>query len=42
MPVQTSESERIAALEAELAEAHARAEKAERALAEGEIGRAHV
>ena len=38
MPVQTSESERIAALEAELAEARTRAEKAERALAEGGVG----
>jgi hypothetical protein len=38
MPVQTSESERIAALEAELAEARARAENAERALAEGGVG----
>src|SRR5689334_23910075 len=38
MPVQTSESERIASLTAELAEARARAEKAERALAEGSLG----
>ena len=38
MPVQTSESERIATLEAELAAEHARAEKAERALADGGVG----
>src|SRR4051794_3300638 len=38
MPVQTSESGRIATLPAELAEARARAEKAERALAEGGVG----
>ena len=38
MPVQTSASERIAALEAELAEERARVEKAERALADGGVG----
>jgi len=38
MPVQTSASERIAALEAELAAERARAEKAERALADGGVG----
>ena len=38
MPVQTSESERIAALQAELAAERRRAENAERALADGGVG----